>query len=100
LDDHSRRSASASLHLPQESLLHESALYDDSHWPSIPASRGPSPAARVTIPRRELLPLGGRGHSVAAEPQAWGSITEMTTPADRRRYRSAPWAALGLLASL
>ena len=43
-----------------ESLRRESASCADSHWPSIPALRGPSPAARVTAPRRELLPLRGQ----------------------------------------
>src|SRR5947208_8716167 len=56
---HERRSASASLDLRRESLRQESASSNDSHSPSIPASRGPSPAARVTIPRREYSPSGG-----------------------------------------
>jgi len=61
-----RRRAAASLDLRRESLQRESASCDDSHWPSIPALRGPSPAARVTIPRRELLPLGGSAAVTAA----------------------------------
>jgi hypothetical protein len=48
------------LDLRRESLQLASASGDDSRWPSIPALRGPSPAARVTIRRRELLPLGGQ----------------------------------------
>jgi hypothetical protein len=59
-DAHQRRRASASLDLRRESLQLASASGDDSRWPSIPALRGPSPAARVTIRRRELLPLGGQ----------------------------------------
>ena len=42
-----RSGPSASLGMQRESLLQESASCDDSHLPSIPASRGPSPAARV-----------------------------------------------------
>src|SRR5437879_9886610 len=57
---HERRRASASLGLRRESIRQESASCDDSHWPSIPALRGPSPAARVRAPRRELLPLWGQ----------------------------------------
>ena len=40
--------ASTSLYRRGESLQQQSASCDDSHWPSIPAVRGPSPAARVT----------------------------------------------------
>src|SRR5438876_1135011 len=54
---HSRRRASASLDLRRESLHRALASCADSQWPSIPAPRGPSPAARVTTPRRELRPL-------------------------------------------
>src|SRR6266480_7557240 len=57
-DPHERRRGSASLDLRRESLQQESAFCDDSHWPSIPASRGPSPAARVPIPRRERTKIG------------------------------------------
>jgi hypothetical protein len=44
----SAAATSASLSLRRESLPQESASCADSHWPSIPAARGPSPAARVT----------------------------------------------------
>src|SRR5438046_354768 len=68
-----RRRALASLARRRESLQQESASRDDSHWPSIPAWRGPSPAARVTIPRRELLPLGGSAAaSLATEAASVG----------------------------
>jgi hypothetical protein len=39
---------SASLDRRRESQRQKSASCDDSHLPSIPAPRGPSPAARVT----------------------------------------------------
>src|SRR5205823_8541342 len=55
-----RRRASVSLDPRPESLRRESTSRADSHWPSIPALRGPWPAARVTAPRRELLPLWGQ----------------------------------------
>ena len=45
---HERGRMSAALDVRRESLQQKSASCDDSHWPLIPASRGPSPAARVT----------------------------------------------------
>src|SRR5438309_5629998 len=64
-DSDERCRASTSLDLRRESLQQQSASCDDSHWPSIPALRGPSPAARVTAPRRELLPLWGQRSGVS-----------------------------------
>src|SRR5438552_2037995 len=47
-----RSGASASLDEQTESLRYVSASCDDSHFPSIPATRGPSPGARVTSRKR------------------------------------------------
>src|SRR5947208_1695930 len=69
----SRRWASASGGLRLESLHHESASRDDSHWPSIPAKWGPSPAARVATPRRELRSLGGPREERSGEAASVGA---------------------------
>jgi hypothetical protein len=52
----SAAATSASLDLRRESLQRESASCDDSHLPSIPAARGPSPAVRATAARVGVLP--------------------------------------------